>query len=396
MKKTLSILLSFVFVLNLFSATGFNAMAETAKPAAPYVTSKKYTGKVLCKSTVYYTRKKKKTLDFTKANGKKIKLKKGVKITIIGKNEQNGKWYYIKRKINKKTCYGYISAKNVSVLNSKNESIKSVSKYNPYYKKTLKYNYVYKNSMPIYQFDQGNQYAKGKKINDLLVGYSCGPHTIAAALSALNGSIIFPEEIMDKMSRSALAPDHKGTSTETVISSVKPYIKSQYNLNFEYESIDRKQVFNYLKKGYFVILAVENYDGLALFTKNAHFILLAGYDDLGNVIVLNSNKRIGFLDSFSESRIKKNITKAPPDKDTLAIKWKYDDSYKKQAKQQNATLIKDAEISQHYNNYGKIYKLKAKDAVTVIGARDKSYYVAFKYNQKTYYGFINKESCQLS
>lgn len=391
MKKVISVILALTI---LFVSVSFETFAVNAAQNAPYMLSEKRTGKTLCKTNVYLSKKEGLTYESAKKSGSKTTLKKGSKFTIIGKDKKNGNRIYIKKKINGVTKYGYINSKNVCVITTKNCKVKSVKKYNPTYKKKIKYRYVKINGMPFYEFDQG-KYPK-KVINGLKVGYSCGPHTIAAALSALNGDIIFPETIMKKMSRKSLAPDLRGTSTREVIRSVKPYIKSNYNLNFEYESINRDQIFNYLKDGYMVICAVLNNDGLALFTKNAHFILLVGYDDVGNVVTFSSNKRVGFLDSYSESRIKGNFPEENIDEDIIAIKWKYDDSYTKLEKSVSASLNDDAKVSQHYYNYGKITKLKKDKKVTVLGKRGKTYYIKYTYSKKAQYAFINQKYITLS
>lgn len=386
MKKTVSIVLALIL---LFTSTPICVFADTTEAYAPYMLSVKCSGKTLCKTEAFLSKQKGLNLSATKASGIKTTINKGTQVSVIGKNRKTDNWLYVTHKISGVTYYGYVDSKNICIQTSKNSKIKSVKRYNAVYKKKVKYRYININGMHFYEFDQSKN--SSKVINGLKIGYSCGPQTVAAALSALNGDVIFPEVIMKKMSRASLAPDLRGAGTNKVIGSVKPYIKSKYKLNYEFEIINRDKIFEYLKNGYMVITAVEDHDGLSLFTKNAHYILLIGYDSVGNVIAFSSNKRVGFCDSYSESRISANFPNANIDEDIIAIKWKYDDSYEKLAKAKSVKLTNNAKAYQHYYGYGKIYKLKKKQKVTILGKRGKTYYIKFKESKKIKYGFINQK-----
>ena len=382
MKRVLSLFLSLIIACGVFSS-GICAFAESS----PHLLKEIHQGEAVCTSTSYFTKTEDLSLSETKDKGKKLRIGKGRRFKVLGKEKKGGSYAYILIISNGEKYYGYIPKKNVSIDHSENYESKFTKKFNPYYNKNIKYEYYMHNSMPFYQFDQTH---KSGWINGLRIGYSCGPHSLACALSALNGDVIFPETLMKKMSRSA--PNSRGTGSwvSGVAQSTKGYVSERYRLNYEYKVISPYESSKYLKDGYMVILGVENRDSLYLFTNWSHYILLVDYDSFGNVMTANSNLKTELLEAFSYSRIRRNIRNQQFYYDkTLAIKYEYDDSYNEFEDEISSQVLKDTTISQHRNNMGKYFRAFAGKKIKLLGKRGSEYCVSYKYQGETKYGFID-------
>ena len=381
LKRPLSLLLVIVLFLGVFSVSfSVNSAPATIKTARK--------GKVLVKYTSYFSKEQNLSPGQYVNSGKKITLAKNKAISILGKEKSGGKYFYIRFSYKNAYFYGYISRDCAYVENRHHYEAGKTTAKNPYYDKNETHNYCMYESMPFYQFKQ-----TGRKgwINGLRITYSCGPQSAAAALSALKGSIIFPEEIMKKMPRSAINGAGTGSNISEILPGIKKYILSKHSLAFEYKSIKPKQSFDYLKKGYMVILGVENKDGLSLFTGWSHYILLVGYDNIGNVITVNSNLKTKLFDSFTSSRIKKNIVNSYfYNTNTIAIKYDYADTYSKYKKSYSTKVYKKCTASQHYSSKGRIYSFKAGKNITVLGARGNYYYIKFSSGDDKCYAYIEK------
>ena len=381
-KKPLSLALAVVLLLGVFSV----CLTSGAAPAEIQPSRK---GKVLIMYTSYFSKKQNLSPAQYKQSGKKITLYRNKSISILGKEKKvAGKYYYICFSHKNEFLYGYINRENVYVENRYHYEGGTATAVNPYNGKRETHSYCMYNSMPFYQFDQTG---KVGWINGLRRAYSCGAQSTAAALSALKGGIIFPEEIMKKMPRSAVNAAGKGSNVSRILPGVKDYILSKHGLSFEYKCILPNQSFDYLKKGYMVILGVENKDKLTLFTGWSHYILLVGYDNLGNVITVNSNLKTALFDSFTISRIKKNIVNSYfYNTNTIAIKCDYSDTYSKFNSIYQTTVYSKCTVSQHYGAKGRIYNLKAGKKINVLGERGNYYYIQFYAGNNKSYGYIGK------
>ena len=383
MKKTVSVVLAFALLISVFS-NGISAFADSK----PYMLEKSHSGKLLVSVSTYATTRTNRSPFETSSTGRKITLKRGKKFSIIGKDKKHGSDVYIRYKLNNKTYYSYINRYNVSVDNS--ENAKTEKLYNAYYKKNMFYPYEVYKDMNIYQF---NQTKKSGSINGLRISYSCGPHSLACVLSALSGKIVTPESIMKHMSRRYVNSRGNGSKVAGVAQSVKPYIKEHYKLNYDFKVISPYDAFDYVKNGYFVIVGVENLDGLSLFTRWSHYITLIGYDETGNILTANSNLRTDLFESFSKARIKRNMKNSKFYREnTIAFKYKYDDSYYEYKNSIKTTVVKETQISQHKNGKGRLINAAAGKKITVLGSKGNNYYIRYKKNGEEAFGFINKDS----
>ena len=385
-RKIISLLLSLLILTSVIAAVPFSAQAANA----PYTIEEKQYGKILKTVYVYAIKKKNQTVEYTKNHGKTRRLNSKKRVVILGKNSENGSLLYIRFKHNKKHYYGYVNNFYVCVENKYNFKNKSVNKYNGYYKKKLKYKYFTYEGMPFYQF---NQTGKSGRIKGLKISNSCGPHALAAAYSALYGDVITPETLMKNMKTDGINPRGNGSRVSMVEKGLRSYVKKTYNLKYECKKILPKECFDYLKKGYMVILGVENLDGLKVFTGWSHYILLVGYDSVGNVITVNSNLKSKLFDSFSESRIKKNIVNSNFYREnTIAIRYKYNDKYNEFSDEVNCKLTKKTLLTQHYNGMGRYFKLKKGTKISVIGTKKDKLFVSFNNNGEEELGFIDRKA----
>ena len=386
MKRIVSLILSLFIITSAITAVPFSAQAAKA----PYTIEEKQYGKILKTVYVYSIKKKNQTVEYTKKHGKTRRLNSRKRVVVLGKNTQNGSLLYIRFKFNKKQYYGYVNNFYVCVENKYNFKNKSVNKYNSYYKKKLKYKYFTYEGMPFYQF---NQTGKSGSIKGLRISNSCGPHALAAAYSALYGDVITPETLMKNMKTDGINPRGNGSRVSKVKNGLHSYVENTYNLKYECKKILPGESFDYLKKGYMVILGVENLDGLKVFTGWSHYILLVGYDSVGNVITVNSNLKSKLFDSFSESRIKKNIVNSNFYREnTIAIRYKYNDKYKEFSDEVTCKLAKKALLTQHYNGMGKFFNLKKGTKISVIGTKKDKLYVSINNKGEEELGFVDRKA----
>lgn len=383
MKRVFSVVFCIVILLTSASAVDFSAQAASS----PFYYETTQQGSLLTSITASFTKRRGVSISQTKKKGKKLQFSRYRKLTVLGQEKKNGSYFYIQIYKDDEPYYGYVKRHNIVIKNTQNFETFYVEKNHPYYKTRLLYKYFMYEGMPFYQFNQTGK--SGKWINGLKVSYSCGPHSVAAVLSALNGDIIYPETIMHHMSGGSVAAGGNATRLTNVVSSVKPYIKSKYNLNYEYKNIKPSEAFKYVKNGYLVILGVENDDRLTIFTGLNHYIVLVGYDSTGNLMTVNSNLKTGLFDSFATSRIKRNVhfNSEYYKRNTVAFKYKYNDYYYGFEDELKCKALEKSEMSTHYNGYGKLTRIPNDADITILGERDSRYYVKYKDN----YGFLPKE-----
>ncbi len=384
MKKVLSLFLSVIMAFS----TVFVCVPAYAD-STPFMLKEVQQGFALCPTETYFTNTKDLSRAATKKNGSLMMVGRNRRFKVLGKEKKGGSLAYIRLYAKGKYYYGYIPKENVCIDNSQNYVSHTAVKYNPYYKKDMSYKYYIHNNMPYFQFDQTGQ---KDTINGLKIAYSCGPQSLAGALSALNGDIVFPEMLMKKMSKDAPNKRGTGSSVAKIASSTKKYVRDRYHLNYEYKVISPYDTYKYIQKGYMVILGVENRDSLALFTKWSHYILLVDYDEFGNIMVSNSNLQTHLLNSFSYARIRKNIRNQQFYYDnTLAIKYDYDDSYTAFDEEIPSEVLKDTYIYQHYGKMGKFRTANKGKKIKILGKRSSQYYVSYTYSGETAYGFIDSK-----
>ena len=77
---------------------------------------------------------------------------------------------------------------------------------------------------------------------------------------------------------------------------------------------------------------------------------------------------------------------------TIAFKYKYDDSYYEYKNSIKTTVVKETQISQHKNGKGRLINAAAGKKITVLGSKGNNYYIRYKKNGEEAFGFINKDS----